>query len=45
MLFIQGHTVDFPPSKLKTGCGDQCVWVLDRLADEALKAMAFAWKA
>ena len=40
----QGYSPDFPPSKLKTGCGEQCIWVLDRLADEALKAKNFAWK-
>lgn len=35
---------DFPPNKLKTGCGEHCIWVLDRLADEALKAKNFVWK-
>ncbi|XP_064617714.1 intraflagellar transport protein 57 homolog [Liolophura sinensis] len=39
-----GHTVDFPPSKLKQGCGEHCIYVLDRLSDEALKNTAFSWK-
>ncbi len=42
--FLQGHTPDFPPNKLKVGCGEHCLWVLDRLADEALKAKNFTWK-
>jgi len=29
---------------LKSGSGEQCLWVMDRLADEALKAKNFAWK-
>ena len=43
-VYPQGYSPDFPPSKLKTGCGEQCIWVLDRLSDEALKAKTFAWK-
>ncbi|XP_041373379.1 intraflagellar transport protein 57 homolog [Gigantopelta aegis] len=38
-----GHSVDFPPSKLKQGCGEHCIYVLDRLADEALKQTNFTW--
>ncbi|KAL5019507.1 hypothetical protein ScPMuIL_002399 [Solemya velum] len=38
-----GHTVDFPPSKLKQGCGEHCIYVLDRLANEALKSTDFQW--
>ncbi|KAK2170119.1 hypothetical protein LSH36_4g09041 [Paralvinella palmiformis] len=38
------YSPDFPPNKLKTGCGEHCVWVLNRLADEALKAKSFVWK-
>ncbi|XP_071095047.1 intraflagellar transport protein 57 homolog [Haliotis cracherodii] len=38
-----GHTIDFPPSKLKQGCGEHCIFVLDRLADEALKNSHFKW--
>jgi len=41
---LKGHKGDFPPSRLKSGSGEQCLWVLDRLADEALKAKKFAWK-
>lgn len=37
------YSVDFPPSKLKQGCGEHCLYVLDRLADEALRATAFKW--
>lgn len=32
-----GHTVEFAPSKLKSGCGEHCIEVLTRLADSALK--------
>ncbi|XP_074652911.1 intraflagellar transport protein 57 homolog [Tubulanus polymorphus] len=38
-----GHTVDFPPSKLKQGCGEKCIEVLDKLANEALKSTMFMW--
>lgn len=38
-----GHSVDFPPSKLKQGCGEHCIYVLDKLADEALKSSGFNW--
>ncbi|XP_039220941.1 intraflagellar transport protein 57 homolog isoform X2 [Crotalus tigris] len=39
-----GRTVDFPPSKLKTGYGEQACYVLDCLAEEALKYTSFSWK-
>jgi estrogen-related receptor beta like 1 len=39
-----GHKVDFPPNRLKSGSGEHCLWVLDRLSDEALRAKNFAWK-
>ncbi|XP_013389445.1 intraflagellar transport protein 57 homolog [Lingula anatina] len=39
-----GHSVDFPPSKLKQGCGEQCIYVLARASDEALKKTGFSWK-
>ncbi|PVD36042.1 hypothetical protein C0Q70_03012 [Pomacea canaliculata] len=39
-----GHAVDFPPSKLKQGCGEHCIYVLDRLADEALISTGFRWR-
>ncbi|XP_051634932.1 intraflagellar transport protein 57 homolog isoform X2 [Manacus candei] len=39
-----GRPVDFPPSKLKAGCGEQVCYVLDCLAEEALKHTGFSWK-
>ncbi|XP_076043252.1 intraflagellar transport 57 [Oratosquilla oratoria] len=39
-----GVTVDFPPNKLKTGSGEHAIFVLDRLADFALKNTSFNWK-
>lgn len=36
--------VDFPPSKLKSGSGAHVCFVLDRLADEALKRTGFAFR-
>ncbi|MBN3321848.1 IFT57 protein, partial [Atractosteus spatula] len=39
-----GGLVDFPPSKLKTGYGEYVCYVLDRLAEEALKRSRFTWK-
>ena len=38
-----GVTIDFAPSKLKQGFGEQAIFVLDRLADEALRSAQFAW--
>ena len=38
-----GVTIDFAPSKLKQGFGEQAIFVLDRLSDEALKAAQFHW--
>nr|CAD7423710.1 unnamed protein product [Timema monikensis] len=37
-LRATGTSVNFPPNKLKQGCGQQAVFVLDRLADAALKS-------
>ncbi|XP_052806204.1 intraflagellar transport protein 57 homolog [Mya arenaria] len=37
------YSVDFPPSKLKQGAGEHCLYILDRLADEALKHTNFRW--
>ncbi|XP_076304136.1 intraflagellar transport 57 [Tachypleus tridentatus] len=37
-------TIDFPPSKLKQGYGEQAIFVLDRLADQVLKHTQFSWK-
>nr|XP_021137896.1 LOW QUALITY PROTEIN: intraflagellar transport protein 57 homolog [Columba livia] len=39
-----GRSVDFPPSKLKAGYGEQACYVLDCLAEEALKYSGFSWK-
>ncbi|XP_075706482.1 intraflagellar transport protein 57 homolog [Rhinoderma darwinii] len=39
-----GGTADFPPSKLKAGYGEQVCYVLDFLAEEALKQIGFTWK-
>ena len=38
-----GVTVDFAPSKLRQGYGEQAIFVLDRLSDEALRASQFQW--
>ncbi|XP_047445930.1 intraflagellar transport protein 57 homolog [Mugil cephalus] len=39
-----GVKVDFPPSKLKSGSGEFVCYVLDRLAEEALKRRGFTFK-
>ncbi|CAL7934543.1 unnamed protein product [Xylocopa violacea] len=36
--------IEFPPNKLKQGSGEYAIYVLDNLADEALKAQKFQWK-
>lgn len=36
--------VEFPPNKLKQGSGEHAIYVLDNLADEALKVQKFQWK-
>ncbi|XP_078590345.1 intraflagellar transport protein 57 homolog [Branchiostoma floridae x Branchiostoma japonicum] len=38
-----GGAVDFPPSKLKQGCGEHAVYILDKLADEAMTSTGFTW--
>ena len=38
-----GAVLDFAPSKLKQGFGEQALFVLDRLADEALRYNQFKW--
>ncbi|XP_069060894.1 intraflagellar transport protein 57 homolog isoform X2 [Pleurodeles waltl] len=38
-----GVAVDFPPSKLKAGCGEHVCYILDCLAEEALKHIHFSW--
>eukprot|EP00066_Takifugu_rubripes_P009491 XP_003976491.1 PREDICTED: intraflagellar transport protein 57 homolog [Takifugu rubripes] len=39
-----GVKVDFPPSKLKSGSGEHVCFVLDRLAEEALKRTGFSFR-
>lgn len=39
-----GVKVDFPPSKLKSGSGEYVCFVLDRLAEEALRKRGFSFK-
>eukprot|EP00064_Thunnus_orientalis_P022044 superscaffoldBa00007101_g22224 len=39
-----GVKVDFPPSKLKSGSGEFVCFVLDRLAEEALKRRGFSFR-
>jgi estrogen-related receptor beta like 1 len=41
---FQGVSVDFPPNKLKQGFGEYALFVLDNLADAALKSTNFVWK-
>ena len=44
LVLLQGVNVDFPPNKLKQGFGEHAVFVLDHLADAALKSTNFTWK-
>jgi len=37
-------TVDFPPSKLKSGHGEHVIYLVNKLCDEALKSQKFSWK-
>nr|XP_033336954.1 intraflagellar transport protein 57 homolog isoform X1 [Megalopta genalis] len=37
-------SIEFPPNKLKQGSGDHAIYVLDNLADEALKMLKFQWR-
>lgn len=37
-----GQAPEFPPSKLKSGCGEYCIHVLDLLADMAIKRKCIA---
>ncbi|NP_001016561.1 intraflagellar transport protein 57 homolog [Xenopus tropicalis] len=39
-----GYSVDFPPSRLKAGYGEQVCYVLDCFAEEVLKHIHFSWK-
>ncbi|XP_022098486.1 intraflagellar transport protein 57 homolog [Acanthaster planci] len=38
-----GAAVDFPPAKLKAGWGEHCIYVIDKLADQALRQTSFKW--
>ena len=40
---MQGISADFPPSKLKAGCGEFVCYVLDKLATAALHSVQFSW--
>jgi len=42
--YAQGYKPDFPPSKVKSGCGEQCIWVLDCLSEYILQLQRFTWK-
>ena len=39
-----GVVIDFPPSKLKQGYGEHAIFILDRLADLALRKSNWAWR-
>ena len=39
-----GVVIDFAPSKLKQGYGEQAIFVLDRLTDEALRSTKWQWR-
>ncbi len=39
-----GYDVNFGVNKLKSGSGEQVIYTLNRLADEALKRKSFQWK-
>ena len=39
-----GSSIDFAPSKLKQGYGEQALFVLDILCNDALKSVKFEWK-
>lgn len=42
-IFFSTLLLDFAPSKLKQGYGEQAIFVLDRLSDEALRSTHFSW--
>ena len=39
-----GVVIDFPPSKLKQGYGEHAIFILDRLADLALRSANWEWR-
>ncbi|KAL5968221.1 hypothetical protein TSMEX_004076 [Taenia solium] len=41
---LVGQAPEFPPSKLKSGCGEYCIHVLDLLADMAIKQKCIAFE-
>ncbi|XP_067135233.1 intraflagellar transport protein 57 homolog [Centruroides vittatus] len=43
VLRNMGAAIDFPPSRLKSGFGSEVIYVLNCLADQALKAIHFGW--
>ncbi|KAG8225963.1 hypothetical protein J437_LFUL006192 [Ladona fulva] len=40
----KGIMITFPPSKLKQGSGENAVFILDKLADDALRTCKLNWK-
>ncbi|XP_037516313.1 intraflagellar transport protein 57 homolog [Rhipicephalus sanguineus] len=44
VLRNMGTAIDFPPSRLKQGWGEHVIFVLDHLADKALRKKHFGWK-
>ncbi|KAL5271277.1 hypothetical protein ACHWQZ_G001799 [Mnemiopsis leidyi] len=38
-----GLNTDFPPSRLKAGCGDEVCYILNQLASKALEMKRFTW--
>ncbi|KAF7990383.1 hypothetical protein HCN44_000188 [Aphidius gifuensis] len=43
-LRSSGTLIEFPPNKLKQGVGEHAIYVLDCLADQAIKASNFKWQ-
>jgi len=39
-----GLNTDFPPSRLKAGCGDEVCYILNQLASKALEMRQFSWE-
>lgn len=38
-----GLTTDFPPSRLKSGCGDEVCYIINQLCSKALESTKFSW--
>ncbi|CAF1037488.1 unnamed protein product [Rotaria sordida] len=39
-----GHDISVSASKLRSGSGEPVVYILNRLADDALKRSGFTWR-